>query len=107
MSSSSSLTSRLAEEDYVRGLETTCRLVIERSLEERRIFRQIYDMALVHSFEDVEAVMLETHVEENWDRAAVFITWLLRHDDAFEYWRRLVHKHPEVWTRAVCELAIA
>ena len=107
MSSPSSLTSRLAEEDYARGLETTCRLVIEHSVEERRIFNEIYEMQLVQSFEDAEAVMLETHMEENWDRAAVFITWLLRHDDAFEYWRRLVHKHPELLTRAACELAIA
>ena len=101
----SSFTSRLAEWEYFSALNHVCEELVEKSRESRIIFLQIRTMELVHSFEDVEAVMHETHMEENWARAAVFIMWLRRHDLAQSYWPRLVPNHSEWWARIVCELA--
>ena len=92
---------------YWQRLSHACIDKIERGARSTEVWQQITDMQLVKTYRDIEAVFLESHVDAYWGRFAVFIRWLQRHDLAFHYWRHLVQDHPELVTRAICELTTA
>ena len=92
---------------YWQRLSQSCIDKIERGARSEEVWQQITDMQLVETYRDVEAVFLESHVDVYWGRFAVFIRWLQRHRHAYRYWRHLVQDHPELVTRAICELTPA
>ena len=66
----------------------------------------VNNVETVNNYEAVVGVMLESRIKVNGGCVAVFILWLRRHCQAYSHWRRLVQDCPQVWTRALCQLAI-
>ncbi len=64
------------------------------------------NMPLVNNYDDVRGVMLEAMIDANGGRCLIFILWLRRHPESYRLWRCLVQDFPQVWTRALCQLAL-
>ena len=90
---------------YWYRLGVACAKKIRRGSEGEEVWRQLEEMPLVSTYTDIVQVLFESHVEVYWGRFAVFISWLQRHEDAYRHWRRLVQEHPNLVTKAICDLA--
>ena len=99
-----SLSTFLSSPAYWERLANACREKIERGVANTEVWRRIAVIPLVNSYHDVEAVLLDSHIEVYWGRFVVFITWLHRHVLAYPYWRHLVQDHFHLLSRAICDL---
>ena len=96
----------LQQPQYWQRLVQTCLGKIERGSRSGEVRQLIMEMSLVETYRDVEAVLLDSRVDVYWGRFVAFITWLHRHALAYPYWRHLVQDHPELVTKALCELTV-
>ena len=95
----------IRSQGYWEALGRVCQLKSER-ITSIHVPTLVNNMDTVNNYEDVRGVMLESIIDANGGRVVVFILWLRRHPQAYRLWCRLVQDFPQVWTRALCQLAI-
>ena len=72
---------------YWERLTQTCREKIQRGARSVEVLQQLSAMQVVETYCDVEAVLLDNHIDVYWGRFVVFISWLHRHRLAYHFWR--------------------
>ena len=101
-----SLMSVLSSLEFWDKLCLSCRTLIDRVSIDGSVWQQIANMELVETDGDVEEVLVRSDIENSWSRFAVFIKWLQRHANAFEFWCELVKEHFDVLVRCIVKLLL-
>ena len=101
-----SLMSVLTSLEFWDKMCLSCRTLIDRVSSDGSVWQQIANMELVETIGDVEAVLVISGIENSWSRFAVFIKWLQRHANAFEFWCDLVKDHFDVVVRCILKLQL-